>query len=141
MQSNVKIALLLIRVTFGLFLLVWGLDKILNTDHVAAVFSKFYGIGALAGSVAMILGVLQVLLSLAIITGLFKTVTYGAAVLIHGGSTIATAGHILMPMAEGSNLLFMAGLPIMGAVLGLFIARKEDTLFSLDSSREHVKSA
>jgi uncharacterized membrane protein YphA (DoxX/SURF4 family) len=141
MQSTVQLALLLIRVTFGLFLLVWGLDKIMNTDHVVAVFSKFYGIGALAGSAAMVLGVLQILLSLAIIAGLYKTVTYGAAVLIHGGSTIATAGHILMPLAEGSNLLFMAGLPLMGAVLGLFIARQHDTLFSLDSLRMSKEAA
>jgi len=135
MQSTVQLSLLLIRVTFGLFLLVWGLDKLLNADHVAAVFSKFYGIGELAASAGMVLGIAQVLLSLAIIAGLYKTVTCGAAVLIHGGSTIATAGHIFMPLAEGSNLLFMAGLPIMGAVLALFISRKHDTLFSLDSVR------
>ena len=34
----------------------------------------------------------------------------------------------------GNRALFMAGLPIMGAILGLFLARQEDTLLSLDSA-------
>lgn len=135
MHSTVRLALLLIRVTFGLFLLAWGANKIVNTEATSGLFAKYYGIDQLASSSALIFGGLQVLLALAIIVGVFKTITYGAGALLHLGSTVATAGSILMPLAEGSNLLFMAGLPIMGAILGLFIARQHDTLLSLDNLR------
>ncbi|MDB6178717.1 hypothetical protein PAF17_14560 [Paracoccus sp. Z330] len=135
MQSTVQPALLLIRVTFGLFLLAWGANKLVDTQGTSGIFAKFYGIEQLATSGSLIAGGLQILLSLAIIAGAYKTISYGIGVVIHGISTIATAGHILMPLAEGSNLLFMAGLPIMGAILGLFIARKHDTFLSFDALR------
>ncbi|MBU2958342.1 DoxX family membrane protein [Paracoccus sp. 1_MG-2023] len=135
MHSSVKIALLLIRVTFGLFLLAWGLNKIVNPAATSGIFAKFYGIESLGAASSMIAGGLQVVLAVAIILGLFKTISYGAGLAVHGLSTISTAGHILMPLAEGSNLLFMAGLPIFGAILALFIARREDTLLSIDTMR------
>lgn len=134
MNSPVKIALLSVRVTFGLFLLAWAVKKIVDTEGTSGIFAKFYGIEGLGASSSMIAGGLQIAVSVAIILGLFKTVSYGAGLLIHGVSTVSTASHILMPLAEGSNLLFMAGLPIMGAILGLFLARNEDTLLSLDSA-------
>lgn len=135
MYSTVQLALLPIRVTFGLFLLAWGAKKIVDTDGTSGIFAKFYGIEQLAASSSQIAGGLQILLSLAIILGLYKTITYGAGLVIHAISSLATASHIAMPLAEGSNLLFMAGLPVLGAILGLFVARRHDTLFALDNLR------
>lgn len=134
MHPSVKLALLLMRVTFGLFLLAWGVNKIVNAEGTSGIFAKFYGVEQLGMTSASVLGGLQIVLSLCIIAGFFKTISYGAGLLIHGVSTIATAGHIAMPLAEGSNLLFMAGLPVLGAILGLFILRQHDTLFSLDAA-------
>ncbi|WP_411958512.1 DoxX family membrane protein [Paracoccus homiensis] len=135
MHLSVKIALLAIRVSFGLFLLVWGLNKFVNPEGTSGIFAKFYGIEGLGAASSMIAGGLQVALSVAIILGLFKTITYGTGLAIHAVSTLATASHILLPLAEGSNLLFMAGLPILGAIFGLFVARRDDTLLALDNIR------
>ena len=133
MHSQIKPALLLIRVGFGAFLLTWGLNKILNPEGAAGIFAKYYGIDQLGTMPAVVLGSLQVAISLCIITGLFKTVSYALGVLIHGASTVSTASHLVMPFAEGSNLLFMAGLPVFTAAIGLFIARSQDTLLSVDA--------
>lgn len=133
MDSQIKPALLLVRVGFGTFLLVWGINKILNWEAAAGIFSRFYGIDQLGSSSAILLGLLQVGISLCIILGLFKTISYGFGVLIHGVSTFATIGHLMMPFAEGSNLLFMAALPVLTSAIGLFIARAHDTLLSVDA--------
>jgi putative oxidoreductase len=133
MHFSIKPALLLIRVTFGLFLLAWGVNKIVNAEGTSGIFAKFYGIDQLGMTSASILGGLQIILSLCIIAGFFRTISYGAGVLIHGVSTISTASHIAMPLAEGSNLLFMAGLPVFGAIVALFMVRQHDTLLSVDA--------
>ncbi|WP_405401252.1 hypothetical protein [Paracoccus sp. Ld10] len=123
----------MIRVTFGLFLLAWAANKMLNAEGTISIFARFYGVESLGETSAFVIGGLQVALSLCIIAGLFKTVTYGAGVLIHGASTLSTASHIAMPLAEGSNLLFMAGLPVFAAAIALFLLRRDDTLMSVDA--------
>jgi putative oxidoreductase len=132
MQSSPALALLLTRLGFGAFLLVWGLNKIVNPAHTQAIFDNFYGIGGLSAPLAVVLGLLQVGLSLMIIAGLYRTLSYGLGVVIHAASTIATAPHLLLPFAEGSNLLFMAAVPVLLSAIGLFLARNADTLLSLD---------
>lgn len=133
MPSNLRLSLLLIRVTFGLFLLAWAANKIVNAEGTISIFARFYNLEGLGATSALVLGGLQVALCLCIIAGLFKTVTYGAGVLIHSISTLSTAGHIAMPLAEGSNLLFMAGLPVLAAAISLFLLRRDDTLMSIDA--------
>lgn len=133
MPSNLRLSLLLIRVTFGLFLLAWAANKIVNAEGTISIFARFYRFEGLGETSALVLGGLQVVLSLCIIAGLFKTVTYGAGVLIHGISTLSTASHIAMPLAKSYNLLFMAGLPILAAAIGLFPLRPDDTLMSIDA--------
>lgn len=134
MPSHLRLSLLLIRVTFGLFLLAWAANKIVNAEGTISIFARFYRFENLGETSALVLGGLQVVLSLCIIAGLFKTITYGAGVLMHGVSTLSTAGHIAMPLAEGSNLLFMAGLPVLAAAIALFLLRRDDTLMSLDTN-------
>jgi hypothetical protein len=80
-------------------------------------------------------GQLQVLLGLAITAGLLKTLSYGGGAAVHGFSTLATYDHLLLPFAEGSNILFFAAVPVLLGAVGLFLARRADTLLSLDEWR------
>lgn len=132
MHASPQIALMTFRIGFGLFLLVWGLNKIVNPGHTARVFENFYFVEGLSTSASVFLGIAQVALSLAIIAGFYKTVSYGLGVLVHGISTLATAPHLLLPLAEGSNLLFMAAVPVLTGAIGLFLARDADTMLSVD---------
>ncbi|ESR24642.1 hypothetical protein [Lutibaculum baratangense] len=136
MIPSSQVALLLTRIGFALFLLVWGLNKILNPTGTAAIFSGFYGVDGLAPMLSTVLGTIQIAISLAIFVALWKTISYGLGVAIHGVSTVSTAPHLLLPLAEGSNLLFMAGLPVLLSAVGLFIARSEDRILSLDEMLE-----
>jgi putative oxidoreductase len=109
------------------------LNKLLNPAHASAIFQNFYHLPALSAAAAAVLGVAQVLVSLAIIAGFLRTVSYGPGVVIHATSTLATLPHLLLPFGEGSNLLFMAGVPVLAGAVGLFLARHADTLLSADT--------
>lgn len=133
MPNSSSVAFLLVRLGFGVFILVWGLNKLINPTHTQAIFENFYYVSDLSSQLGMLLGILQVGVALLIISALYKTFAYGLGVAIHGTSTIATAPHLLLPFADGSNLLFMAGLPVLLSAIGLFVARDADTLLSLDA--------
>lgn len=140
MHASPQTALLLTRVGFGVFLLTWGLNKVVRPEATARIFDTFYHIGAISPSISIALGFAQVALSLAIIAGLYKSASYGIGVVIHGASTAATTPHLLLPFAEGSNLLFMAAVPVLLSAIGLFLAREADTLLSLDTQLRGARS-
>lgn len=136
MHASPQFALLLTRLGFGLFLAIWGANKLLNPQGTQRIFEVFYGWSGLGTSMSVLLGALQIVLGLAIMTGFVKTISYGLGVLIHAVSTFATLSHLLMPFAKGSNLLFFAAVPVLLAAVGLFLAREADTLFNLDEYRK-----
>jgi putative oxidoreductase len=136
MHTSPQFALLMIRIGFGLFLLVWALNKLVNPQGTAGIFANFYGWSELGASMSFALGLLQMALAALIMSGTFKTVSYGAGLLVHGASTVSTLPHLLLPFAEGSNLLFWASVPVLFGALGLFLSRQADTLLSLDAWRD-----
>ncbi|GAW33952.1 hypothetical protein RA2_00997 [Roseovarius sp. A-2] len=136
MPASPNFALFLIRVSFGAFIALWGLSKVVRPEGAERLFATYYGIDGMAHLAAIGLGGLQALIGLAILLGLARTFSYGAGVLIHGTSTVATLPHLITPLADGSNLLFWSGVPILLAAIGLFLARSEDTVLSLDIYRD-----
>ncbi|MGQ0656665.1 MAG: hypothetical protein ACT4NU_00985 [Chromatiales bacterium] len=63
--------------------------------------------------------------------GLWRTLTYGAALLIHAMSTLSTYHELLSPF--GKNHLFIAAVPVLAAFTALFLLRREDCLWAHDS--------
>jgi uncharacterized membrane protein YphA (DoxX/SURF4 family) len=140
MRTSPEFTLLLVRLGFGLFIIIWGANKFFNPGATAGIFAAFYGLPNLAATMSFTLGLLQVAIGLMIVCGLYKTFSYAVGVLIHGSSTLATLGHLLQPFAEGSNLLFWAAVPVLLSALGLFLARDADTLLSLDALRRKASN-
>lgn len=128
-RDRLRVALLVLRVGLGVFLLLWSIDKIAAPEQTAKIFAHFYKTPLPAG-VAPAVGVLEALLSLALLGGLWKTWTYGAALVLHSISTLSTWSRLLAPFGE--NHLFIAALPVLAAFVALFLLRHEDTLLSLD---------
>ncbi len=130
MQRNAKLlwALFLLRLGLGLFLLLWGLDKIIAPEIAVMVFSRFYYVD-IGISAAMLIGALEIVLSLLMILGFYRTITYGLGLLVHTISTLSTLRELLSPF--GPNHLFIAGIPILFAFLTLFLLRDFDTLWTL----------
>ena len=135
LETRIRIPLLILRVTLGVFLLQWGVEKLILPETTAAIFGHFYFIEGLSVTLAYVMGVLQILLSLALILGLFRTVTYGIAMIVHGLSTISTAKQIFMPfMFDGWQHLFMTAVPVLAGFWLLFVLRDWDVL-SMDGKR------
>ena len=132
-QMRIEGALFLLRLSLGGFLLLWGIDKLVEPFSTVITFRGFYGL-PINSTVAMIAGVLEIALALAIIAGLFKTLSYGLGLLLHLSSVIVTHKQWLAPF--GDNHLFIAALPILGAFVVLFVLRDSDNRWSLDSWRQ-----
>jgi hypothetical protein len=53
---------------------------------------------------------------------------------MHAASTISTYPHIIHPFSEGRQLLFWAGVPVLAAMLSLFLLRDRDRLLTISSA-------
>ena len=125
-------ALLTLRLTVFLVMLVWTLDKLLAPGHAARVFENFYFISGIGSPAMRVIGWLELLVIVGFVLGLAKPLTYGAVLLFHGVSTLASYGMYLNP-AEGR--LFFAAWPMLAACYALYVLRDEYTLWTWRSFR------
>ncbi|RUO67131.1 hypothetical protein [Idiomarina ramblicola] len=127
LEQKLPWALLVLRVGIFIVMFVWALDKFVNPGHTAVVFEGFYGISGLSATIAAVLGATQVLLCLAFLLGLWKTITYGIILVLHGVSTLSSFPQYIDAF---SNLLFFAAWPMLAACIALFLLRDYDTKLS-----------
>lgn len=127
--DRLPLSLLLLRLSVFLVMLMWTIDKILNPDHAAAVYEKFYFIGGVSPTLLLGIALAELALLLAFVAGIAKTYTYGAVLLLHAVSTLSSYQQYLNPF-EGPNLLFFAAWPMLAACLALFWLRAEDRLLA-----------
>lgn len=128
MDRSERAALAILRIGLGVFLLLWSIDKIVVPEVTAGIFEHFYRL-PIPVEAAPAIGVAEAILSLAIILGVWKTVTYGLGLAIHAISTLVTLPQLLDPFGE--NHLFIAGIPVLAAFVALFLLRGRDTLWRL----------
>lgn len=124
-------AILVLRLTLALFLLQWGVEKFLLPGNTAMIWGYFYGLSIPQQS-AYVFGAVEIALAVCLALGLFPTATYGAAALLHAVTVIVSLPVLIRPFADPMNHLFIAGLPVLGAFVALFLLRKLDKpLFKL----------
>ena len=130
-------SLLFLRISLGILMVVWGLDKLVNVEHGVRVSEAFY-LGIFTAPVLLqIFGALQVLLGLLIIIGLWRGIIYPLLALITGVTALGVWKSIIDPwgwVLEGSNALFYPSLIILAGSLVVWAFQKEDTL-ALDRRR------
>lgn len=130
-------SLLLLRISIGVLMVLWGIDKLVNVGHGIAVSEGFYG-GLFSAPVRLqAFGVLQILLGFGVIVGLRRTLLYPALLVITGVSVLAVWRSIVDPwgwVLEGSNVLFYPSVIIFAGSLVLWAFREEDVL-ALDGGR------
>ena len=128
MSDTERAGIAILRIGLGLFLLLWSVDKIVVPEATAGIFDHFYHLSIPVG-LAPAIGGAEAILSLAIIAGLWKTVTYGVGLALHAISTLSTIPRLLDPF--GDNHLFIAGIPVLAAFVALFLLRERDTLWTV----------
>ena len=124
-ESRLQISLLLLRLSIFIVMFMWTLDKFINPEHSAAVYSKFYFITGLESSIILVIGMLELILLLAFLVGFQQRITYGVVLVLHAISTLSSYNQYLDPYS-GSNLLFFAAWPMLAACFALYLLRDSD---------------
>jgi putative oxidoreductase len=57
---------------------------------------------------------------------MFRTPAYGAALALHTVTTLVTWRQLADPWGDAANHLFVAGIPVLGGFLALFLLRDWD---------------
>lgn len=123
-------SLLFLRISIGLLLVIWGLDKFANPEHALAVSDGFY-FGLLSQSALLpVYGGIEVALGVAVILGLLRKYVYPATLVLTGVTMLALWRHILDPWGwylGQTNALFFPSLIIFAAALVLYAFQDADT--------------
>lgn len=124
-------SLLFLRVSIGLLMVIWGVDKLVNVEHGLAVSEGFY-LGLFSAPILLqLFGVLQILLGVGVIVGIARRILYSLLLLITGATVLGVWKSIVDPwgwVLEGSNVLFYPSLIVFAASLVLWAFMSEDTL-------------
>lgn len=122
-------SLFLLRVSLGILLVLWGVDKLVNVEHGIAISEKFY-LGLFSGQTVMLgFGVVQTLLGLLVIVGLWRRFTFPVQTLINGATMLGVWKSIIDPwgwVLSGTNVLFYPSLIVFAACLVLWAFCSED---------------
>jgi putative oxidoreductase len=118
-------ALLALRITLGLFLLQWGLEKFLVPESGVGIWKSFYGLD-LPRTLVYLFGAAEIAIAVCLFLGVFRTAAYGAALGLHAVTLLVTWRQLLHPWADPVNHLFIAGVPVLGAFIALFLLRHWD---------------
>ena len=137
-NGRLPACLLLLRITLGLFLLQWGIEKFVVPAGTISIGQGFYGI-VMPDWLPLVLGAAEVVLALFLLCGVFRRGTYGVALLVHTVSVAVTVPRMLNPYAPGNHLFFTA-VPVLAAFIILYALRAEDR-WSFDRLRSSQDSA
>ena len=134
-DTKLEVSLLIMRLTFAAFMLIWAVDKVIAPEHAQSVFSRFY-FTELSPKLFIAIGLVQIAIIAAFAIGFARLWSYGAVLLMHAVSTASTFAQLADPWGAGpKGLLFWAAVPTLGAIIALFILRDRDRLLSVDAAR------
>ena len=131
------VSLLLLRISLGWLMVVWGVDKLTDVEHAQRVAEGFY-LGVGTGTAFLTLaGVLQVLLGLAVVVGWLRRFTWPAMAAVNGITLLAVWKSVVDPwgfVLEGGSLVFYSSTVIFAGILVGWAFTDEDVL-AVDARR------
>jgi hypothetical protein len=136
LDKRIPAALFILRFFLAIFLLQWSIEKLILPDAAARIARGFYGITLpVYGSYA--LGVAELIVSLALLLGLYRTISYGLSLLIHTVTVVVSWRQLFDPygLAKIGNHLWISTWPTWGGFAALFLMRAWDS-WTIDGWRE-----
>jgi hypothetical protein len=120
-------ALLILRFFLGIFLLQWSIEKLILPSATVRIAQGFYGV-SLPIEGAYALGIAELVLSLALLVGAYRTISYGLSLLVHTVTVLVSLRQLFDPfgLAKLGNHLWIATWPTWGAFAALFLMRSSD---------------
>jgi uncharacterized membrane protein YphA (DoxX/SURF4 family) len=140
-DSRISAALLILRFFLGIFLLQWSIEKLILPDAALRIAHGFYGL-TLATGVVYLLGTAEVILSVALLLGMFRTFSYGLSLLVHTVTVVVSWRQLSDPfgLAKVGGHLWISTWPTWGAFAALFIMRRMDA-WTVDGWRERGRAS
>jgi uncharacterized membrane protein YphA (DoxX/SURF4 family) len=127
-DKRIPAALLILRFFLATFLLQWSIEKLILPGATERIASNFYGVTLpVEGSYA--LGVAELIVSLALLLGFYRTISYGLSLLIHTVTVVVSWRQLFDPwgLAKVGNHLWISTWPTWGGFAALFLMREWDT--------------
>src|ERR1700756_1474096 len=123
-DKRIPAALLILRFFLATFLLQWSVEKLILPDAAARIASNFYGV-TLPAPASHALGVAELILSLALLLGFYRTVSYGLSLLVHTVTVVVSWRQLFDPwaLAKVGNHLWISTWPTWGGFAALFLMR------------------
>lgn len=133
-----SITLLLLRASTGIYLMLWGILKVVATEKATGVSQKYYA-GLLDGQILNYgLGALQITVGLLVALGLFRNIIYKVQAAWYLIGLLPIMLYIIDPfglyIADSAKLTFFPSTTLLFASL-IMIAFKEYDTLTLDSKR------
>jgi putative oxidoreductase len=127
-DRRIPAGLLILRFFLAIFLLQWSIEKLILPDAAARIASSFYGV-MLPASASYVLGVAELILSLALLFGFYRTVSYGLSLLVHTVTVVVSWRQLFDPwgLAKIGNHLWLSTWPTWGGFAALFLMREWDS--------------
>lgn len=121
----------ILRAGMGLFLALWGVDKLAATEGASGIFSNFYGLDV-GTVIVQAAGVAEILLGILLAAGLFRVSMAWIALAVNAVSTLASWRQILDPwgwlgLTDGGTHLFLASIVIIAVNVVLVLEARDDT--------------
>lgn len=124
-------SLLLLRISIGLLMVIWGVDKLVNVKHGLTVSQHFY-LGAFSSALLLnAFGVVQIALGALVLLGVGRRLTYPFLLAITAVTLLGVWKSIVDPWGwylKGANVLFYPSFIIFAASLVLWAFQDEDRL-------------
>ncbi|MFQ5703936.1 MAG: DoxX family membrane protein [Gemmatimonadales bacterium] len=137
-QRKLALALTILRISLGVFLLIWSLEKFFLPQSTIGIWKGFYLI-KIGESMPYIIGAVETLVSVAIILGFMRTWSYGIGLAINTVSVLSTWKQLIDPWGlifdTRNNHLFLAGVPMLAGFVVLFMLRDWD-IWTLDGRKK-----
>jgi len=132
-DAKLSLSLLIIRLSIAAFFGVWTSLKFYRPEWFENVFQNIYGLDFATRDLSSLVGFAQAAIVVLFLVGLWRTLSYGALVLMQGAGVIGSIPSLLDFTSYPNNLMW-AAVPALGAAIALFILRNEDR-FTIDGLR------
>lgn len=135
--STRAMSLLLLRIGTGFLLILWGSLRVISPGAGPGLATKYYGGFLDLQSLQVAFGVVEALIGLLVVLGLFRRVSYLLQALILVPGALVLWRYLLDPLGlylldkESSQILFFPSIAVAAATLVLLAFRDEDR-WSLD---------
>ncbi len=139
-DRRAAIALLILRFFLGIFLLEWSVEKLILPSATARIAQSFYGM-PLPIEASYALGIAELILSLGLLFGAYRTFSYGLSLLVHTITAAVSWRQLIDPygLAKVGNHLWIATWPALGAFVALFLMRDRDA-YTIDGWRASTRA-